>query len=627
MKHVIIGTAGHVDHGKTTLIKRLTGIDTDRLLEEKKRGITIELGFAYMTNELGEKIGIVDVPGHEKFIRHMLAGAGGIDIALLIVDANEGVMPQTREHTAILDLLGVKKGVVVITKADTVDADWLPMVVEDIKEELRETFLKDAEIIPVSAITGEGIGKLCLAIWALADECAEKNANKFARLPIDRVFTMKGAGTVITGTLTQGKIENGQNICIYPKQIVAKVRNVEVHETPVETAYAGQRVAINLSGVKKEEIDRGDCIASPESMTNTPSCYVQIKMLPKTDRTIKNRSRVHFYSGTSQTIAVVTLLNKTIVKAGESAFAKLTFSKEIPLCHKDRFILRFFSPLETLGGGEVLIPSPVKLQKQNAIETLEALFTENREQAIGEFIKIYSPLYKKIDFYKHLTGFTDDETAKALKKLKSKSITLINDEFPLNSEYLKQCTERIKVFLTEFHEQNPLKEGIALETFKNKTFTNIDEGTIEALLSYLSSKKVITVTDTVKLSSFSLNLSNEQSDISNKIETIYLEAKFNPPVKTEVLEAVGNNKSAQAVFDSMVKSGKIKHINGLVFVHKDIYERALEILKEYLKDNEGISLAAYRDITESSRKIALLLLEHFDSKKITRKKGDIRILY
>ena len=358
MKHVIIGTAGHVDHGKTALIKALTGIETDRLQEEKKRGITIELGFAHLDWADGTQAGIVDVPGHEKFIKNMLAGAGGIDLAMLVVAADDGFMPQTVEHLDILTLLGVKDGIVVITKADTVDPEWLEMMQEEIHQRVEGSFLEGKPIMAVSAFTGQGIPELKEALHGLVHNASEKSMRVPFRLPVDRVFSVDGFGTVVTGTLIEGSMHEGDAAELVPSGAQTRIRNLQVHGKDVETAYAGQRVAVNLAGLKKTDIQRGDCVAKPDSVRTSRMLDVRLQNLRSSRRVIQNDTQVHLYHGASVLLAKVVLLGQDELRPGESCYAQLRLSESIATKKGDRFVIRFFSPLETIGGGVILDDQP-----------------------------------------------------------------------------------------------------------------------------------------------------------------------------------------------------------------------------------------------------------------------------
>ncbi|MCD6436589.1 MAG: selenocysteine-specific translation elongation factor, partial [Clostridiales bacterium] len=366
MANVIIGTAGHIDHGKTTLIKALTGIETDRLKEEKKRGITIELGFAYFDLPSGRRAGIVDVPGHEKFIKNMLAGVSGIDLVLFIIAADEGIMPQTIEHFDILNVLGVKKGIIVLTKADMVDDAMLEFVTDEVKEFIEGTAFGNSQIIPVSAITGMNMSLLADTIDKETFSIAEHNDNAPFRLNVDRVFTMKGHGTVVTGTLLEGTISINEDIEIYPENIKTKARSIQVHGIIAEKAYAGQRTAINLSNLKKDDINRGDILAKPNSLTVTHIVDVRIKLLSHSKRELKHGSRVRFYHGTQEIIARLILLDREKIIPGDEVFAQLRLEKSTACKYGDKFVLRFYSPMETIGGGIILDSKAMKHKRYNS---------------------------------------------------------------------------------------------------------------------------------------------------------------------------------------------------------------------------------------------------------------------
>ena len=374
MKNIIIGTAGHIDHGKTTLIKALTGRNTDRWEEEQRRGITIDLGFTYFDLKNGDRVGIIDVPGHERFINNMVAGVVGMDLVMLVVAADEGIMPQTREHMDILGELGIEKSILVLNKCDLVEEDWLELVKEEIKEELEGTFLEQAPIVEVSAATGQGIPELIEVIERLtAEEVVEKDVNTIPRLPIDRVFSLSGFGTIITGTLLAGTISKEDNLQVYPIGKECKIRNIQVHGQDVEKCYAGQRVAINLSNVKKSELRRGCVLAPPNNMKNTMLLDVKLNVLPSSMRVLTNHTRLHLFTGTSEILCRAVLLDKEEIGPGESGFVQLRLEEEIALRRGDKFVVRFYSPMETIGGGVILEPNPgVKRRfQQDVIEELK----------------------------------------------------------------------------------------------------------------------------------------------------------------------------------------------------------------------------------------------------------------
>lgn len=389
MKHIIIGTAGHIDHGKTTLIKALTGRNTDRLKEERERGISIELGFTYFDLPNGQRAGIIDVPGHEKFIKNMLAGVIGIDIVLLVIAADEGIMPQTLEHLAILDLLGIEKGFIVLTKTDLVDEEWVELVEDDIQNEIKDTFLRNSPIVRVSSTKGKGVEDVISLINEYSMELEDREADDIPRLPVDRVFSISGFGTVVTGTLLSGKFEIGDEVQIYPGDTLGRIRNLQVHDKDSNIAYAGQRVAINLAGVKKDNLHRGSVIASVDSMKDTMMLDVKVKLLKSLDRTIENRIRLKLYIGTEEVLCRMVLLDKDELHPGEEAYAQLRLEEKIVAKRGDRFILRFYSPMFTIGGGEILDPNPDKKKRfdDDSIEELMILETGSPKHILEEIIK------------------------------------------------------------------------------------------------------------------------------------------------------------------------------------------------------------------------------------------------
>jgi selenocysteine-specific elongation factor len=373
MKQIILGTAGHIDHGKTTLIKALTGIDTDRLKEEKERGITIELGFAHLALPNGQELGIVDVPGHEKFVRHMVAGATGIDLVALVVAADEGVMPQTREHLEICELLKVKQGIVILTKTDLVeDADWLELVKEDIQDFLQGTFLASAPIISVSAVTGDGLDSLLNHLQSLCDAVEARSSSGDFRLAVDRVFTMKGFGTVITGTAISGKVKTGSTLFVYPQMLKTKVRGIQVHNREVSEAVSGQRTAINLQGLEKAALERGNVLATPESLIASFMVDVRLQHLETAPRVLKNRAKVRLHTGTNEELGTLILLDTDELKPGASGYAQVRMDRPVVVRSGDRFVLRSYSPMRTIGGGQILHPAPKK-RKRMVADTLESL--------------------------------------------------------------------------------------------------------------------------------------------------------------------------------------------------------------------------------------------------------------
>ena len=428
MKNIIIGTAGHIDHGKTTLIKALTGRNTDRWEEEQRRGITIDLGFTYFDLKNGDRVGIIDVPGHERFINNMVAGVVGMDLVMLVVAADEGIMPQTREHMDILGELGIEKSILVLNKCDLVEEDWLELVKEEIKEELEGTFLEQAPIVEVSAATGQGIPELIEVIERLtAEEVVEKDVNTIPRLPIDRVFSLSGFGTIITGTLLAGTISKEDNLQVYPIGKEYKIRNIQVHGQDVEKCYAGQRVAINLSNVKKSELRRGCVLAPPNNMKNTMLLDVKLNVLPSSMRVLTNHTRLHLFTGTSEILCRAVLLDKEEIGPGESGFVQLRLEEEIALRRGDKFVVRFYSPMETIGGGIVLEPNPKKKKRfdKDAIEELQRKESGSSEDVIELHVKSHEETMITVTELAKLTALSMEEVTEDVQSLEQQGIVKV----------------------------------------------------------------------------------------------------------------------------------------------------------------------------------------------------------
>ena len=428
MKNIIIGTAGHIDHGKTTLIKALTGRNTDRWEEEQRRGITIDLGFTYFDLKNGDRVGIIDVPGHERFINNMVAGVVGMDLVMLVVAADEGIMPQTREHMDILGELGIEKSILVLNKCDLVEEDWLELVKEEIKEELEGTFLEQAPIVEVSAATGQGIPELIEVIERLtAEEVVEKDVNTIPRLPIDRVFSLSGFGTIITGTLLAGMISKEDNLQVYPIGKECKIRNIQVHGQDVEKCYAGQRVAINLSNVKKSELRRGCVLAPPNNMKNTMLLDVKLNVLPSSMRVLTNHTRLHLFTGTSEILCRAVLLDKEEIGPGESGFVQLRLEEEIALRRGDKFVVRFYSPMETIGGGIVLEPNPKKKKRfdKDAIEELQRKESGSSEDVIELHVKSHEETMITVTELAKLTALSMEEVTEDVQSLEQQGIVKV----------------------------------------------------------------------------------------------------------------------------------------------------------------------------------------------------------
>lgn len=629
MKNIIIGTAGHVDHGKTALIRALTGIETDRIKEEKKRGITIELGFAYLDLPNGEKAGIIDVPGHEKFVKNMLAGAGGIDLALLVVAADEGFMPQTREHLGILSLLNIPEGLIVVTKKDMVDEDWLEVVCEDIREEVKGTFLESAPILTVSSYTGEGIEDLRQAIFALIDQSSQiKNPNTPFRIPVDRVFSIEGFGTVITGTLIEGQMSVGDLVTIYPKGLQTKIRNLQVHSHDVTTAYAGQRVAVNLAGLKKTDLEKGDVVAQSDSMHTTMMLDVKLSILKNCNRDIFNGTRLHLYHGARDILCKCILMDREVVSAGDEAYAQLRLEEEIAAKTGDRFILRFYSPVETIGGGVILDSNPMK-HKRNDPAVLAALNikdTGSEKEKIEEALKEYSSRYETTAFLKTHTNI-DSELFDSIVQvlLEQGQVFPINSNVVIHKAFLQSMEQRAEKLLTRYHEENPLRAGMKRDEFRSKLFPDQDIAVADKVTDYMVKDGVLTTPQgAVALASFAVQFSADQEKLMAQLEKVFLDGGYAVPSLDEVAAQFSKEKAFKQVLESMITAGKLIKLTDQILYHVDVYQQALKLAMDYVAEHGQITLGETRDLLGSSRKYTLALLEYWDRKNITKKVGEAR---
>lgn len=636
MKNVIIGTAGHIDHGKTTLIKALTGRDTDRLREEKERGISIELGFTYFDLPSGRRAGIIDVPGHEKFIKNMLAGAGGIDVVVLVIAADEGVMPQTREHLNILSLLKVKKGIVALTKKDMVDQEWLDMIIEQVRDEIQDSFLKDARIMPVSSVTGEGLKELIAEIDSVTEVVEEKDTHEVFRLPVDRAFTITGFGTVVTGTLISGSISEGDKVEIYPKKIESRVRSIQVHEKNVKTAYAGQRVAVNIANVRLDELERGDVLTRPGSMEPTMMVDARLEMLKSDDKSIDNRDRLRLYHGTSEIMCRVVLLDREELKPGESAFVQLRL-EEVTACMKgDRFVIRTYSPMLTIGGGTILEPNPPKRKrfKEDVLEELKIKEEGNPSEVVERYLIQNSGKYpEKKAVAKAVGNMEAGAFDRIVGELADKKLVFefkAGDEvFLLHARYLKDVETKLNEILEAYHGKNPLKSGISKEELKTRIFEGIKPKLADLVFGYFETEGIIVISSQyVAKRGFTVQFNKLQAQIRDIILKSYREKPYSPPKITELAETGRLDRNqCQVVYNALIDMGELVKLDEEVSISKEAFDEAVRLLREFLKANGQIQLGQFRDILGTSRKYAMALLDYFDQNKITKRVGDNRMLF
>lgn len=633
MQNVIVGTAGHVDHGKTCLIKAISGIDTDRLKEEKKRGITIELGFANLIDTDGVHIGIIDVPGHEKFVKNMLAGIGGIDLVLLVIALDEGVMPQTVEHFEILKMLQIRQGIVVLTKSDTVDSDWADMVEEDVRELIKGSFLEQAELIRVSSYTGENIDVLRQKIVTMAKQAGKRREEKeLFRLPIDRVFTMEGFGTVVTGTLIEGMCEAGEEVMVYPQERLLKIRGVQSHGQKEEKACAGQRTAINLAGIKKEELSRGEVLAYPGSLVNSTMVDATLRLFDSTQRKLKNGDRVHLSYGSAQAIGKVILLDCDVVEAGQEALVQLRFDDPICVKRNDKFIIRFYSPVETFGGGTVLNPAADKHKRgqEDVIESLKLKKTGTDMEILEQMVNEESRRFPEAEDLAAWMDLTVSEAEQMLDTLRNKKKILhLNDGSFVGKAYWEKVSELANQVLAHFHRENPIVEGMDREELKSRLAErmHLKSGKkAEALIAELEKRKVITIQGSVvSVAGFTVSYSDEASQMMTDMENIYKKAGIEVPSTDELVGAYKDRKQARQVLSELTKKGILVKAGTGVLMHKEHWDRALNILREHLAANPQITLGEFRDLLGTSRKYAVMLLETYDQMKITKKTGDVRV--
>jgi selenocysteine-specific elongation factor len=633
VKQIILGTAGHIDHGKTSLIKAITGTDTDRLKEEKERGITIELGFASLDLPGGQHLGIVDVPGHEKFVKNMVAGATGIDIVAMVIAADEGVMPQTREHMEICTLLGVRHGLIVMTKTDLVEDEWLELALEDIREFSRGTFLEDAPILPVSSVTGEGLPELIRALDEIAANIPQRPPSTLFRLPIDRVFTMKGFGTVITGTIVSGNINVGETIMVYPTGITSKVRGIQVHNKSAESAEAGMRTAINFQGLDKAAVQRGEVLSTPGALVASYMVDVSFHYLASNKKPLKNRTLIRFHTGTSEKMGYLILLDQEELPPGQTIVAQLRLDSAVAIVKDDRFVVRSYSPVRTIGGGQVINPIPQKHKRlrQDVVEGLQQLTDDNPEVIISQHIQQAGYGGVSFSHLKIMTNLTDKQLDTALQHLLSqKTITQTDKD---NRIFLHQTTfdkliQNCGDYLGNYHSNNPLKAGMSKEELKSKFPQLSDPRVFNLILNQMIKSGQITQEEnTVRLSDHRVSLGADQADIRQKILDIYQKGGLQPPYFREVPGMLGADPNhTKEVLMLLVEEGHIVKTKDDLYFHVTAITELKSRLVDFLKANGEITTPRFKEMTGASRKYVIPLIEYFDACKVTLRIGDSRKL-
>ena len=597
MKHFVLGTAGHVDHGKTALIKALTGIDTDRLKEEKERGITIELGFASLTLPSGQTLGIVDVPGHEKFIKNMVSGAAGIDLVMMVIAADEGIMPQTKEHLNICSVLGISKGIIALTKIDLVEKDWLKLIQSEIIEFLQGTFLEGAPIVPVSAIKQEGLTDLTRALETATSHINEKTDDGIFRLPVDRVFTMKGFGTVVTGTLISDHIKTGDDIQILPQNITTRIRGIQVHNQTVEEARSGQRTAINLQGIEKSAIERGDVLVRPQTVWPSQRLDVLVEFLASNSKNLKNRALVRLHTGTSEIIARIILLQKDELAPGQNNFAQLLLSEKDVVVSGDHFVLRSYSPITTIGGGQIIDPLPDKHKRLNdkIIEELNLLQKGTLTEKIPVILERAGFTGINLRCLAFRLGINAKKIREALENLFSgkKALLLDHDETTvISTNFFHQVEELIIKNISAYHKKYSLKEGISREELKASSGNKISSKLFNMAINSLNKNGVIVSDkDNVHLTGHQVEFSEELDSLRRNIAGIYNDAGLTPSSLTEVINKFKNQKTkAQSIIKLMLKEGDLIQINEELCFARETLEKLRNNYKaQLIKDGKAIA--------------------------------------
>ena len=633
MKHLILGTAGHVDHGKTSLVKALTGIDTDRLKEEKARGITIELGFAHLELPGGLRLGIVDVPGHERFVRTMVAGVGGMDLVLLAIAADEGIMPQTREHLDICQLLGVKRGLVVLTKVDLVEPDWLDLVSEEVREYLAGSFLAGAPILPVSSRSGAGIPELQAALAVLAAKIEPKRLDAPCRLPVDRVFTVTGFGTVVTGTLLAGGISVGDEVEILPSGLSCRVRGVQSFGAKVERGEAGERLAVNLQGVDHAAVQRGDVVVPRGLYRPTAAIDVRLNYLASAPKELKHRATVRLLSATYEVPAKVVLIDRDSLKPGESAYAQLRLSRPVLLLPGDPFVLRTYSPQATLGGGTVLDPAPPGRRRRSAeaLALLAAVESGDDRERIGLLVE--SSLFSGISLQEMVnrSGMSGKRIDAALSALLSGGSVLQVVKEPrillgrVSFDALKlRLLEELRAFLAE----NPMQEGIGKEELKSRIPSRSDQRFFGPLLAAMEKEgTALADRDLVRLPGRKAGVAHDQAELQSLLEEALKKGRGEPPTLKELCAALScSEKQLLDHANLLYREGRAVKVKGDIFYAPAAVAEIREKLVRYLREKGEISPNEFRELTGLSRKFMIPLLEFFDQEKLTIRSGDRRVL-
>lgn len=633
MKQIILGTAGHIDHGKTSLIKAVTGINTDRLKEEQLRGITIELGFASLKLPSGLHLGIVDVPGHEKFVKNMVAGVTGIDLLALVIAADEGIMPQTREHMEICTLLGIRYGLVVLTKIDLVDEEWLEMVTEEVQTFTRGTFLENTPIIPFSAVTGSGSEEFIKAVDTISEQVPPRSSSGLFRLPIDRVFSMKGFGTVITGTLASGKVNVGDRVMIYPSGQTSKVRGLQVHNQSVQTAVAGMRTAINFQGLDKAQVDRGDVVAAPDTLVSSYMVDVHLHYLASNQKAIKNRRKVRFHTGTSEIMGTIILLDRDELAPGEQTVAQVRLDTSVTLVKDDPYVLRSYSPVRTIGGGKVLNPLPVKHKRHRpeVVELLTSLVEAAPEVVVQQHIAacgVAGCAYRDLRIAANLPEKQLDTILQAM--MSRQDILQVDREKRIfvHQTPFRNLQDQVRSHLSAYHTINPLKAGMPKEELKSKLPVGMDIKLYTMVLNHMVKANTIVQQDEIiHLAEHQISLGVDQQTLREQILETYLKSGITPPFFKEVRPQLNApDKQIDQVLNLLLDEKLLVRVKDDFYYHCKPLDELKNKLIDYLTTHEEITTPQFKDMAGASRKYVIALIEYFDNIQLTLRVGDVRKL-
>jgi selenocysteine-specific elongation factor len=628
---LVLGTAGHIDHGKSTLVKALTGTDPDRLAEEKARGITIELGFAQLTLPSGRTMGVVDVPGHERFVRQMVAGATGIDVVLLVVAADDGIMPQTREHLAIIDLLGIERGVVALTKADLAEPDWIELVAEEVRALVDTTSIAGAPIVPVSAATGEGIPELLAALDSVAGEASSRQAGLPFRLPVDRVFTIAGAGTVITGTLWSGQVARDDAVEIMPGGQEARVRGVQVHSEGVSKATAGQRVALNIAGVDRDEISRGDVIAAPGTLAVTDRFDARFTYLgaPGEDKVFESGTRVHVHHGTREVLGRVLLMDSPVLARGESGLAQVRLEEPLVPRYDDRFIVRSYSPVYTIGGGVVLDVLPLRRTtlREHERELLEALIAHDLSSASTGLLAARSLPMTSAQVAAAL-GVPRAQVADELNRADLARLKIAGETAFITSGALEALVVIVERELLAFHEAEPKATGLATAALRSRVDRRLTPRAFDAVLEVAAGRDVAVVEKgTVRHPKAAVSALAEQQAAADALLPLVVRDGFAPRTVTAWATEAGVDVGvAHKVLNRLASDGRVVRVSSDMYFDVSAVDTIRERIVAYLSEHDSAPTSELRDVIGVSRKYVIPLLEHFDAVRLTKFDGDQRSL-